>query len=167
MRNALRKGGYTCNGLERLRFLQKRKHLSFSSSKCTLLYLSAKRGASLFAPRSFAVGRFCFACKFIKGCAIHRQLSATKIGCPSYNLSVSHTLDSSPCRGASGEEMRLSALPRPPLDRGGGCAKGADGEVVFRRPFCVKILPPSCAGSKNCVQYPCNHSYGKGNTQWS
>ena len=43
--NALRKGGYTCNGLERLRFLQKRKPLSFSGSKCTLLYLSAERGA--------------------------------------------------------------------------------------------------------------------------
>ena len=36
--NALQKGGYTCDGLERLRFLQKRKPLSFSGSKCTLLY---------------------------------------------------------------------------------------------------------------------------------
>ena len=43
--NALLKGGYTCDGLERLRFLQKRKPLSFSGSKCTLLYLSAERGA--------------------------------------------------------------------------------------------------------------------------
>ena len=32
-------------------------------------------------------------------------------------------------RGASGEERKLSVLPRPPLDRGGGCAKGTDGEV--------------------------------------
>ena len=35
--NALLKGGYTCDGLERLRFLQKRNPLSFSGSKCTLL----------------------------------------------------------------------------------------------------------------------------------
>ena len=30
---------------------------------------------------------------------------------------------SSPVRGASGEEMGLSAMPKPPLDRGGGTAK--------------------------------------------
>ena len=40
-----------------------------------------------------------------------------------YNLSVSLSLDSSPSRGASGEEMRLSAMPKPPLGRGGGTAK--------------------------------------------
>ena len=49
--NALRKGGYTCNGLERLRFLQKRKPLSFSGSKCTLLYLSAESGACSMRPQ--------------------------------------------------------------------------------------------------------------------
>ena len=43
-------------------------------------------------------------------------------GCPSYNLSVTFG-DSSPCRGASGEEARLSGMPKPPLDRGGGIAQ--------------------------------------------
>ena len=33
------------------------------------------------------------------------------------------SLDSSPSRGASGEEEKFSAMPRPPLGRGGGIAK--------------------------------------------
>ena len=33
------------------------------------------------------------------------------------NLSVSHSLDSSPGRGASGEEEKLSEMPKPPLVR--------------------------------------------------
>ena len=33
------------------------------------------------------------------------------------------SFDSSPSRGASGEEARLSGMPRPPLGRGGGNAK--------------------------------------------
>ena len=32
------------------------------------------------------------------------------------------SLDSSPSRGASGEEEKFSAMPRPPLGRGGGTA---------------------------------------------
>ena len=56
--NALQKGGYTCDGLERLRFLQKRKPLSFSGSKCTLLYLSAERGACFMRPAVLLWGAF-------------------------------------------------------------------------------------------------------------
>jgi hypothetical protein len=40
---------------------------------------------------------------------------------PLYNLSVCFA-DSSPGRGASGEEARLYDMPKPPLDRGGGSA---------------------------------------------
>ncbi len=36
---------------------------------------------------------------------------------PSYNLSVGLAPASSPCRGASGEEIKFPAMPRPPLDR--------------------------------------------------
>ena len=39
----------------------------------------------------------------------------------SYNLSVCFA-DSSPSRGASGEEAKLYEMPRPPLGRGGGSA---------------------------------------------
>ena len=39
----------------------------------------------------------------------------------SYNLSVCFA-DSSPSRGASGEEVKLYEMPRPPLGRGGGSA---------------------------------------------
>ena len=56
--NALRKGGYTCDGLERLRFLQKRELLSFSGSKCTLLYLSAERGVCSMRPAALLWGAF-------------------------------------------------------------------------------------------------------------
>ena len=56
--NALRKGGYTCDGLERLCFLQKRKPLSFSGSKCTLLYLSAESGACSMRPAALLWGAF-------------------------------------------------------------------------------------------------------------
>ena len=40
-----------------------------------------------------------------------------------YNLSVGLAPASSPSRGASGEEAKLSGMPRPPLGRGGGIAK--------------------------------------------
>ena len=46
-----------------------------------------------------------------------------------YNLSVSHTLDSSPCRGASGEEVKLYDMPRPLL-LGEVAMRSIDGEVV-------------------------------------
>ena len=47
---------------------------------------------------------------------------ASRAGRPSYNLSVCFA-DSSPSRGASGEETKLYGMPKPPLDRGGGIAK--------------------------------------------
>ena len=46
---------------------------------------------------------------------------ASRSGYPSSNLSVCFA-DSSPSRGASGEEARLCGMPRPPLGRGGGTA---------------------------------------------
>jgi len=49
------------------------------------------------------------------------KVSGLRSGCPSYNLSVCFA-DSSPGRGASGEEARLSGMPKPPLVRGGGTA---------------------------------------------
>ena len=45
----------------------------------------------------------------------------SRSGCPLSNLSVCFAA-SSPSREASGEEARLSGMPRPPLDRGGGTA---------------------------------------------
>ena len=56
--------------------------------------------------------------------AVTERLSpakASRSGCPSYNLSVCFA-DSSPGRGASGEEAKLCGMPRPPLGRGGGTA---------------------------------------------
>ena len=49
------------------------------------------------------------------------KVSGLRSGCPSSNLSVCFA-DSSPSRGASGEEARLCGMPRPPLVRGGGTA---------------------------------------------
>ena len=49
------------------------------------------------------------------------KVSGLRSGCPLSNLSVCFA-DSSPSRGASGEEARLSGMPRPPLGRGGGTA---------------------------------------------
>ena len=48
------------------------------------------------------------------GCTVRAAL-------PSYNLSVCFA-DSSPSRGASGEEIKCSEMPKPPLGRGGGTA---------------------------------------------
>ena len=56
--------------------------------------------------------------------AVTERLSparASRSGCPSSNLSVCFA-DSSPGRGASGEEAKLCGMPRPPLGRGGGTA---------------------------------------------
>ena len=44
---------------------------------------------------------------------------ACRLGSPSYNLSVCFA-DSSPSRGASGEEEKFSAMPKPPLGRSNG-----------------------------------------------
>ena len=40
---------------------------------------------------------------------------------------------SSPCRGASGEEMRLYGMPRPPLGRGGGSAPALTERLNIKR----------------------------------
>ena len=50
---------------------------------------------------------------------LSRRFALSRAGSPPYNLSVCFA-DSSPCRGASGEEARLSGMPRPPLDRSNG-----------------------------------------------
>ena len=56
--------------------------------------------------------------------AVTERLSsarASRSGYPLSNLSVCFA-DSSPSRGASGEEAKLCGMPRPPLGRGGGTA---------------------------------------------
>ena len=60
------------------------------------------------------------------------------------NLSVCFA-DSSPTRGASGEEIKCSEMPKPPLDRGGGTAEAVTErfrhrsnvtkEMIFIIPF--------------------------------
>ena len=50
------------------------------------------------------------------------------------NLSVSHSLDSSPSRGASGEEIGLSTMPKPLL-LGEVARRSRDGEVLYSNPL--------------------------------
>ena len=71
------------------------------------------RQEALFAAKSF-LRRFCLPA---------RQARSFRAGLPSSNLSVGLAPDSSPSRGASGEEMKPCGMPRPPLGRGGGIAK--------------------------------------------
>jgi hypothetical protein len=52
---------------------------------------------------------------------LNLSVNASRTGFPSSNLSVCFA-DSSPGRGASGEEEKLSEMPKPPLGRGGGTA---------------------------------------------
>ena len=52
-----------------------------------------------------------------------RQAYASPGSSPSIQPLSLTSFDSSPSRGASGEEARLSGMPRPPLGRGGGIAK--------------------------------------------
>ena len=52
-----------------------------------------------------------------------RQAHASLGSSPSIQPLSLTSFDSSPSRGASGEEARLSGMPRPPLGRGGGNAK--------------------------------------------
>ena len=58
---------------------------------------------------------------FLEYCADGMTIALSGVtawsGCPSYNLSVSLPLDSSPSRGASGEEAKLYGMPKPPLVR--------------------------------------------------
>ena len=52
-----------------------------------------------------------------------RQAHASLVNFPSIQPLSLTSFDSSLSRGASGEEARLSGMPRPPLGRGGGNAK--------------------------------------------
>jgi hypothetical protein len=52
---------------------------------------------------------------------LNLSVNASRTGFPSSNLSVCFA-DSSPGRGASGEEARLYDMPKPPLSRRGGSA---------------------------------------------
>ena len=51
---------------------------------------------------------------------------------PSYNLSVCFA-DSSPSKGASGEEAKLYEMPKPPLGRGGGTASAVTERLSLAR----------------------------------
>ena len=64
---------------------------------------------------------------------------------PLYNLSVCFA-DSSPSRGASGEEAKLCGMPRPPLARGGGTAS-----AVTERLSPTKASRPGCPSSNLSV----------------
>ena len=67
--------------------------------------------------------------------AVTERLSlarAPRSGCPLYNLSVCFA-DSSPSRGASGEEARLHEMPKPPLGRGGGTASAVTERLSLAR----------------------------------
>ena len=67
--------------------------------------------------------------------AVTERLSlarASRSGCPLYNLSVCFA-DSSPSRGASGEEARLHEMPKPPLGRGGGTASAVTERLSLAR----------------------------------
>ena len=57
-----------------------------------------------------------------------------------FNLSVSLSLDSSPSRGASGEEAKLYDMPKPPL-LGEVARRRRDGEVVplLKKPPGLKV----------------------------
>ena len=61
-----------------------------------------------------------------------KPAGGSRSGFPSYNLSVSLPLDSSPSRGASGEEAKLYGMPKPLL-QGEVARRRRDGEVVQRR----------------------------------
>ena len=61
---------------------------------------------------------------FAAFCLPARQARSFRAGLPSSNLSVGLAPDSSPSRGASGEEMKPCGMPRPPLGRGGGTPSG-------------------------------------------
>ena len=52
-----------------------------------------------------------------------RQAYASPGSSPSIQPLSLTSFDSSPSRGASGEEAKLCGMPRPPLGRGGGNAK--------------------------------------------
>ena len=55
---------------------------------------------------------------------------SSRWSCSSYNLSVSHSLDSSLNEGASGEKEKLLALPKPPSQRE-VASRSDDGRSIF------------------------------------
>ena len=89
--------------------------------------------------------------------AVTERLSpakASRSGCPLSNLSVCFA-DSSPSRGASGEEAKLCGMPKPPLVRGGGTASAVTERLspaeAFRVSlhlaityYYIKVISPNC-----------------------
>ena len=89
--------------------------------------------------------------------AVTERLSpakASRPGRPSSNLSVCFA-DSSPGRGASGEEAKLCGMPKPPLVRGGGTASAVTERLspaeAFRVSlhltityYYIKVISPNC-----------------------
>ena len=78
--------------------------------------------------------------------------SGSRSGSPSSNLSVGLAPASSPSRGASGEEAKLSGMPKPPLGRGGGSASAlterlspavAHGQALLRTTSQSGLRPPA------------------------
>ena len=55
---------------------------------------------------------------------LNRRIRARWSGFPSVQPLSLTSFDSSPGRGASGEEAKLCGMPRPPLGRGGGTPSG-------------------------------------------
>ena len=85
-------------------------------------------------------------------CLPARQARSLRAALPLSNLSVSHLLASSPSRGASGEEAKLSGMPKPPLGRGGGSASAlterlspavAHGQALLRTTSQSGLRPPA------------------------
>ena len=57
--------------------------------------------------------------------------------------------DSSPSRGASGEEAKLYGMPRPPLARGGGIASAMTERLYEDRAFPLQESP--ARGIASCI----------------
>ena len=83
--------------------------------------------------------------------AVTERLSpakASRPGRPSSNLSVCFA-DSSPSRGASGEEAKLCGMPKPPLVRGGGTASAVT-ERLSPHPSCFLTDCYPGSGTPRC-----------------
>ena len=97
--------------------------------------------------------------------AVTERLSpakASRSGCPLSNLSVCFA-DSSPGRGASGEEAKLCGMPKPPLVRGGGTASAVTERLspaeAFRVSlhlaityYYIKVISPNCKLRNNLIK---------------
>ena len=73
-----------------------------------------------------------------------------KVSFPSYNLSVC-SADSSPSRGASGEEARLHEMPKPPLGRATTttAAGGGNREELLGPRSAIRKQSEADAGYRN------------------